>query len=92
MLKHSDFRFGRVPPKEANGLWWSRAEADACYEQTSQAIQNVGPSAFEFDISVILLGGRPLSKIYPFLHSAEHHHPGHTFRDRLLSPHSQLLV
>lgn len=35
-----------------------------------EAIQKVGSSVFDFDVSMILLGGRPVSKIYPFLHSA----------------------
>lgn len=26
----------KLPPKETNGLCWSRIEADACYEQMAQ--------------------------------------------------------
>lgn len=43
---------------------------------------------FDFDISVLLFSGHPVSKIYPFPHSAQHHQTGHTFREKLLSQHS----
>lgn len=80
MLVAQTFRLlvWKIPPKETDRGGQGEKQMLVTNKHLREPIRKAGPSVLESDISVMLSGGRPLSKIYPFLHCAEHQHPGHT--------------